>query len=164
MSRFVTHYQQKFRYPRFLLPMLFAVSLICLSASQVKAQGGWEAWNIRLKDGQTLFASPLVSADEKTVIYTIGSQYRHHDSIAGAFQIEREKIDYIASNRKNVLPKKLPEGRAVEDVIVLRNGKKISGKITQIRSQSLWETILVIDGKIFDLNKIAVIKFAACRK
>jgi hypothetical protein len=148
---------------------LFAAVTLCAALPlPAAAQGGWRAWDIYLHSGAHLEANPLGAPDDSHVAISVGGMARRDKTIA------RRRIALIAApttvgSRHEPIPGESlpprPTGRACEDLIVLRDGRKTSGRVSLTRI-SYSAGVVTQRGAEIALDSIAYIKFAdaAARK
>jgi len=126
------------------------------------AQGGWRAWNLYLRDGSRIEANPLGAPDDTHLAISVGGMENHDKTVA------RRRIALIAApttvgpRREPIqgatLPPR-PAGRACEDLIVLRDGRKTTGHVSLTRVQYS-AGVVTQRGSEVNLDSIAYIKFA----
>ena len=128
-----------------ILFYVVAITIMCIPAS---AQGGWRQWKVYLLDGTSVTASPLqLRAD--------GRFTRSMDPNEAGF--DRLQIDYLAVNTQT--PPPAPTGKAKQDIIVMLDGSRTTGKVT-FKSLKFSEGMIVQNGKEMSLENVAYIKFA----
>jgi hypothetical protein len=142
--------------------LLVAAALCAGLASTGSAQGGWRQWDLRLRDGTRVEANPLGAPDDAHLSVSVGG-FEGHDRT-----IPRARIDYIAAQsvvgpgRESIdgvtLPP-APTGRVCEDLIVRRDGRRTSGRVT-LEKIVYSEGVVKQGGVDIDLGEIAYIKFA----
>jgi len=142
---------------------LFAAASLCVALSHpVAAQGGWRAWDMYLRNGNHVEANPLGAPDDTRLAISVGGMEGHDSTIA------RRRIALIAAQttvgagREPIpgatLPPR-PSGRACEDVIVRRDGRKTTGHVALTRVR--WSAGVVTQrGVEVEMDSIAYIKFA----
>jgi hypothetical protein len=144
---------------------LFTVVSLCVALPLPSAaQGGWRAWDLYLRDGSRIDANPLGAPDDNRLAISVGGmEERGHDRT-----IARRRIALIAARatvglRREPIPGETlpprPIGRACEDVIVLRDGRKTTGHVslTLVRYSA---GVVTQRGVEVELDSIAYIKFA----
>jgi hypothetical protein len=141
-----------------------AISLCAALPLPLTAQGGWRAWDLYLRDGSRIEANPLGAPDDTRLAISVGGMEEHgHDRT-----IARRRIAIIAAQttvgpRREPIPgatlPPLPTGRACQDVIVLRDGRKTTGHVslTRVRYSA---GVVTQRGVEVELDSIAYIKFA----
>jgi len=128
-----------------ILLYVLAITVLCIPAS---AQGGWRQWKVYLLDGTSVTASPLqLRAD--------GRFTRSMDPNEAGF--DRSQIDYLAVNTPQ--PPPAPTGKVKQDVVVMLDGTRTTGKVT-FKSLKFSEGMIVQNGKEMSLENVAYIKFA----
>jgi hypothetical protein len=157
MHRILSHMA---RYPG--VELLAAISLCVALPLPSAAQGGWRSWDLYLRDGTRIEANPLGAPDDVHLAISVGGMERHDKTIA------RARIALVAAQTTvgprrerlagDTLPPR-PTGRACEDVIVLRNGRKTTGHVSLTRVQYS-EGVVTQGGVEMGLDSIAYIKFA----
>lgn len=131
-------------------------------ASSGAAQGGWRQWDIHLRDGRRVEANPLGAPDDDHIAISVGGMVRHD------LTFTRSQIDYIAAqvtmgpDREPLVGMSLPPkptGRACEDLIVYRDGRRTTGRVTFTRIAYSEGVVRQGDDEV-DLQDVAYIKFA----
>jgi hypothetical protein len=130
-----------------MIPAAF-VLLICGAGAY--GQGGWRQWNVYLRDGTSIMASPLALNETGELTYSMRN-----------VPIERSKISYIAIVADN-LPA-LPAGISSRDVVVKTNGSLSVGAVRFLEVK-FSEGKIRQNGKTIDLKDVAYIKFAQPKK
>lgn len=141
---------------------LFAAVSLCVLPLPLAAQGGWRQWDLYLRDGSRVEANPLGAPDDTHIAISVGGMENHDKTI------ERRRVALIAApttvgSRREAIPGDTlpprPTGRACEDVIVLRDGRKTTGRVslTRIRYSA---GVVTQRGAEIRLDSIAYIKFA----
>lgn len=141
---------------------LFAIALCVALPLPAAAQGGWRAWDLYLRDGSRIEANPLGAPDDTHLAISVGGMENHDKTIA------RRRIALIAAQttvgprrepiQDATLPPR-PSGRACEDLIVLRDGRKTTGHVSLTRVQYS-AGVVTQRGAEVNLDSIAYIKFA----
>jgi hypothetical protein len=139
-----------------------AIVLCVVLPMPLAAQGGWRQWDLYLRDGSRIEANPLGALDNTHIAISVGGMQGHDSTIA------RRRIALIAAQTTvgparepmgDSLPAR-PTGRTCQDVIVLRNGRKTTGRVTLTRIR--YSTGVVTQrGVEVKLDSIAYIQFAA---
>jgi hypothetical protein len=139
-----------------------AISLCAALPLTAAAQGGWRQWDIYLRSGKHLEANPLGAPDDGHLAISVGGMEGHDTTIA------RRRIALVAAQttvgsrrepiRGDTLPPR-PTGRVCDDLIVLRDGRKTTGRVslTRIRYSA---GVVTQRGVEISLDSIAYIKFA----
>ena len=142
---------------------LFAAVALCAALPlPVAAQGGWRAWDLYLRDGTRVEANPFGAPDDAHLAISVGGMEGHDKTIA------RRRIALIAAPttvgpRREPIPGETlpprPTGRACEDVIVRRDGRKTTGHVslTRVRYSA---GVVTQRGVEVAMDSIAYIKFA----
>ena len=142
--------------------LLAAISLCVVLPMPVAAQGGWRQWDLYLRDGSRIEANPLGALDNTHIAISVGGMEAHDKVIA------RRRIALIAAqttvgSRREPIPGDTlpprPTGRACEDVIVLRDGRKTTGPVTLTHIQYSSGVVTQRAAEV-KLDSIAYIKFA----
>ena len=142
--------------------LLAAVSLCAALPLPLAAQGGWRQWDLYLRNGSYIEANPLGAPDDARLAISVGGMEGHDTTIA------RRRIALIAAqttvgSRREPIPGETlpprPTGRACEDVIVRRDGRKTTGHVslTRVRYSA---GVVTQRGVEVALDSIAYIKFA----
>lgn len=126
------------------------------------AQGGWRQWDVYLRDGTRVEANPLGAPDDAHLSISVGG-YAGHDRT-----IPRARIDYLAA-QTTVGPAReptpgaplppVPAARPCDDVVVRRDGRRTTGRVTLARVEHSEGLVRQRDADI-DLREIAYIRFA----
>lgn len=97
------------------------------------AQGGWDVWTVYLRDGSRIDAAPVWSLDEKVLKYGMSGK------VGEGKHLERSLIDSMSRNvaaRKSMkmdssgnVPPALPEGDVEKDLVVMGDGRQVSGAV-----------------------------------
>jgi hypothetical protein len=139
------------------------VLLLCVTLPMsAAAQGGWEQWDIYLRNGQRVEANPLGAFDNTHIAISVGGMDGHDRTI------DRRTIATIAAQttvgpRREPIPgvslPPRPSGRRCEDLIVLRDGRKTTGRVSLTR---IWYSAGIVTqrGIVIGLDSIAYIAFA----
>jgi hypothetical protein len=145
------------------ISLLIAAVIWTTFATAAPAQGGWRQWDIQLRDGKRVVANPLGAPDDGHLSVSVGG-FEGHDST-----IARSRIDYIAA-QPTVGPSRepvsdtahppLPNRRSCNDVIVRRDGRRTTGRVTLARVQYS-EGVVKQGGTEIDLADVAYIAFAS---
>ena len=147
------------RFPGVRLAVLAALAAIAPSA---RAQGGWAQWDVRLRDGTRVEANPLGAPDSAHFSVSVGG-FEGKD-----VTILRALVDYIGAqttvgSRREPIPgvklPALPPARACEDVLVRRDGRRTSGRVTILRLQYSAGAVRQ-RGVDIDLDDVAYIRVA----
>jgi hypothetical protein len=142
--------------------LLAAIALCIALPLPSAAQGGWRQWDLYLRDGTRVEANPLGAPDDAHLATSVGGMERHDATIA------RQRIRFVVaqttvgSRREAISGDTLPlrpTGRTCEDVIVLRDGRKTTGRVSLTRIQYS-EGVVTQRGVEIGLDSIAYIKFA----
>ena len=128
-----------------ILLYVLAITVMCIPAS---AQGGWRQWKVYLLDGTSVTASPLQLRSD-------GRFTRSMDPNEAGF--DRSQIDYLAVNTQTPPPP--PTGKVKQDVVVMLDGTRTTGKVT-FKSLKFSEGMIAQNGKEMSLENVAYIKFA----
>src|SRR6476659_4834358 len=135
---------------RTILTSLFAAFALVFCVSGVSAQGGWRQWEIHMRDGTMITASPLAVNEKGQIAYSMGN-----------VPLERSKISYIAAFGRDLPP--APEGEVKKDLVVMLDGTRTLGAVT-FREVKFSEGTFLQNGKKKTLEKVAYIKFAQPKK
>jgi hypothetical protein len=130
-------------------------------ATAAPAQGGWRQWDIQLRDGTRRVANPLGAPDDTHLSVSVGG-FEGRDSA-----IVRSRIDYIAAQPRvasggdnSVAPPPLPPRGSCSDVVVRRDGRRTTGRVTLVHVQYS-EGVVRQRGTDIDLADVAYIQFAS---
>jgi len=139
-----------------------AALLLAALAAPGAAQGGWRPWDVRLRDGTRVVASPLGARDNTGVTTDMSGFEGRRPALA------RWQIDWIAAATTvgphdepipgATLPP-LPAGRACRDVVVRRDGRVTTGRV-ELKDVAFSEGIITQRGRGIDLRDVAYIRFA----
>lgn len=135
-----------------------ALAGLLLAPTLLNAQGGWRQWDVYLLDGTRREANPLGAPDDGHLSLSVGEFERRSPAIP------RSRVDYIAARIKGSdrdgSPAAAPKGRACQDVVVFRDGRRTTGRVTLTRVA--WsEGIVRQGGREIDLQEVLFIKFAS---
>ena len=146
-------------------------SLLCPGATF--AQGGWDAWTVRLRDGSEVSASPVWSLDDKELRYGFGDDPK-------GYAIPRSQIIYMSNNLTNsdyrmkqgaaYKRPSLPEADVKEDLSLMADGRQVSGMVTiqagldRPNFSGKYFPVLVQKGAKVDLTGVAYLKLASAEK
>jgi hypothetical protein len=145
------------------ISLLVAAVIWAAFATAAEAQGGWRQWDIQLRGGTRVVANPLGAPDDTHLSVSVGG-YEGHDST-----IVRSRIDFIAaqpmvgSNREalnGASPPPLPTRGSCSDVVVRRDGRRTTGRVTLVHVQYS-EGVVKQRGAEIALVDVAYIQFAS---
>jgi hypothetical protein len=133
-------------------------------------QGGWDVWTVYLRDGSRIDAAPVWSLDEKVLKYGMSGK------VGEGKHLERSLIDSMSRNvaaRESMktdssgnVPPALPEGDVEKDLVVMGDGRQVSGAVLiQAHKDESGEIqhfspVLVQNGVETELKKVEHIKLA----
>jgi hypothetical protein len=138
------------------IPLLGAALCAGLPSASA-AQGGWRQWDVHLRDGRRLVASPLGAPDDGHLSLSVAGFETREDRVARA----RVRVVAAQSAPGDSLPA-LRARASCTDAIVRRDGTRIVGRITLARVR--WsEGIVVQRGDTIDLEDVAYLVFASPR-
>ena len=147
------------------LPMMIAV--FCLGffcEMTAKAQGGWDVWTVNLRDGSRIDAAPVWSLDEKVLKYGMSGKVGEGKSLRRSLIGSMSRN--VAARRAETDAPALPEGEVKKDVVVMEDGRQVSGTVL-IRARKdgsgkiqYFAPVLVQNGVETDLRKVDHIKLA----
>jgi len=154
---------------RFIRIVFFALGLVFVDGACAWAQGGWDVWTIRLRDGSPVEAAPIWSLDAKALRFGFSK-------LAEGSSIERPRIQSMSNNLGNseyraskgadfVMPA-LPEGEVDQDLVILDDGRQVVGAVTiqpgndASGKPEIYRPVLVQNGVETDLTRVAHIKLA----
>lgn len=143
--------------------------VLCCEVTSL-AQGGWDVWTIYLRDGTRIDAAPVWSLNEKVLKYGMSGE------VGEGKQLQRSQIVSMSRNvnaRRSLqtdaagkAPPELPEGEVAKDLVIMDDGRQVSG-IVLIRADKdesgtiqHYSPVLVQNGVETDLKKVEHIKFA----
>ena len=142
---------------------LFAAISLCVAMPlTAAAQGGWRQWDLYLRDGSRIEANPLGAPDDEHLAISVGGMEKHDKTIA------RRRVALIAApttvgSRQEPIPGESlpprPTARTCDDLIVLRNGRKTTGRVSLTRIQYS-AGVVTQRGVEIALDSVAYIKFA----
>jgi hypothetical protein len=139
-----------------------ALSLSAVLPLTAAAQGGWRQWDLYLRDGSRVEANPLGAPDDGRLAISVGGMEGHDETIA------RRRVALVAAqttvgSRHELIPgdnlPPRPTGRACEDLVVRRDGRKTSGRVSLTHIQYS-AGVVTQRGVEIALDSIAYIKFA----
>ena len=148
-----------------LLIVIAAFFLCCICQITTRAQGGWDVWTINLRDGSRIEAAPVWSLDEKVLKYGMSGE------VGEGKQLKRSLISSMsrnvaatASSGKSRLS--LPEGDVEKDLVVMSDGRQVSGTVLIKPSKDAsgqikhFSPMLIQNGVETELTKVEHIKLA----
>lgn len=142
---------------------LIALAGLLLAPTVLHAQGGWRQWDVYLLDGTRLEANPLGAPDDGHLSLSVGEFERRSPAIP------RSRVDYIAARITRPVGEvdgsrpEVPAGRVCQDVVVFRDGRRSTGRVTLTRVA--WSEGMVRQGgREIDLQEVLFIKFASVRR
>lgn len=134
------------------------------------AQGGWDVWTVYLRDGSRIDAAPVWSLDEKVLKYgmsgKVGEGKHLKRSLIGSMSRNVAARESMKTDSSENVPPALPEGDVKKDVVVMGDGRQVSGTVLiQARKDGSGEIqhfspVLVQNGVETDLKKVDHIKLA----
>jgi len=128
------------------------VATLCVGlASASSAQGGWRQWDVHLRDGTRVVASPLGAPDDTHLSISVGAREGPVPALP------RARIHYLAARPTagDSLPP-APAGVACEDAIVRRDGSRTAGRVTL--THVAWsEGTITQRGVVVDLRDVAYV-------
>ena len=153
------------------LPMVIAVFCLGFFCEMTAlAQGGWDVWTVYLRDGSRIDAAPVWSLDEKVLKYgmsgEVGEGKSLKRSLIGSMSRNVAARESMKTDSSENVPPALPEGDVEKDLVVLGDGRQVSGAaIIQARKDGSGEIqhfspVLVQNGVETDLKKVDHIKLA----
>jgi hypothetical protein len=138
------------------------------------AQGGWDVWTVYLRDGSRIDAAPVWSLDEQVLKYGMSGE------VGEGKQVKRSLIVSMSRNVAARAPTKtdssgtvlpgLPEGDVEKDLVVMGDGKQVSGAVIIRASKNesgevqYFSPVLVQNGVETDLRKVEHIKLAKVKR
>ena len=148
---------------RFLgVEVVASVALCAALPVSLAAQGGWAQWDVYLRNGTRIEANPLGAVDNTHIAISVGGMEGRDSTI------DRRRIAMIAAQttvgpRREPIPGATlpprPSGRACEDVVVLRDGRTRTGRVTLTRIS--YSAGVVTQRKLaIGLDSVAYIRFA----
>ena len=153
------------------IPMVIAA--FCLGSfceMTALAQGGWDVWTVYLRDGSRIDAAPVWSLDEKVLKYgmsgKVGEGKTLRRSVIGSMSRNVAARESMKTDSSENVPPALPEGDVEKDLVVMGDGRQVSGVVLirarKNRSDEIehFSPVLVQNGIETDLTKVEHIKFA----
>ena len=138
--------------------LLVGVLLCALLPVALRAQGGWRRWDVYLRDGTRIEANPLGAPDDGHVAISVGGMSKRDATIP------RARIAYIAAQAPAESLPPAPTGRECQDMVVRRDGRRTSGRVTLARIEYS-EGIVRLRGDSISLSEVAYLVFARpCRR
>jgi hypothetical protein len=133
--------------------------LLCAALpTALRAQGGWRQWDVHLRDGTRVEANPLGAPDDAHVAISVGGVTGRDTTIA------RARIAYIAARAPAESLPPAPSGDACADVVVRRDGRRTTGRVTLTRVEYSEGTITQRGDRIA-LRDVAYLVFGRpCRE
>ena len=153
------------------LPMVIATSCLGFFCEMpASAQGGWDVWTVYLRDGSRIDAAPVWSLDEKVLKYgmsgEVGEGKTLRRSLIGSMSRNVAARESMKTDSSENVPPVLPEGDVEKDLVVMGDGRQVSGTVLiQARKDGSGEIqhfspVLVQNGVETDLKKVDHIKLA----
>jgi hypothetical protein len=131
------------------------------------AQGGWDVWTVYLRDGSRIDAAPVWSLDEKVLKYGMSGE------VGEGKQLKRSLIGSMSRNvaaresmKTGSVPPAPPEGDVEKDLVVMGDGRQVSGAVVIQASKNAsgeiqhFSPVLMQNGVETDLKKVEHIKLA----
>ena len=149
-----------------------AIAVLCLGflcETTVLAQGGWDVWTVYLRDGSRIEAAPLWSLDENVLKYGMSGEVGEGKQVKRSLIVSMSRNVAARASNKTVQPGILPvmpEGDVEKDVVVLSDGRQVSGAVIIRASKNEageiqhYTPVLVQNGDETDLRKVEHIKLA----
>jgi hypothetical protein len=143
-------------FPKFTVLSLTA--LFCAGfASTSPAQGGWRQWEVRLRDGRRVEASPLGALDDDHLSVSVGTETRPERRLARS---QVQALIALPFAGESLPP--VPTYSLCEDAIVWRDGTTTIGRVTLMRVR--WsEGVVAQRGDTINLRDVAYVVFATRR-
>ncbi len=148
-----------------MLKKMLAVILMALCFNlferSATAQGGWDAWDIFLRDGTQRRASPLSSLDNERFSTSLKNDASPSDYPGKV--IARSKIDYIARRSRLLYKPEMPPAptdKVDQDLVVMMDGRRTSGAVT-LKSIRFSDGTIIQNNVEIEMTDVAYIKFAA---
>ena len=145
------------------LLLLAAFFLLTLEGTAL-AQGGWDVWTVRLRDGTRIDAAPVWSLDKDVLKYGMSGEVGEGKKVKRSLIVSMSCN--VTSRRSDPSVPKLPEGDVAKDVIVLSDGRQVSGTV-MIRARKdekgepqHFAPVLIQNGVETDLKNVEHIKLA----
>lgn len=153
------------------LPMVIAVFCLGFFCEMTAlAQGGWDVWTVYLRDGSRIDAAPVWSLDERVLKYgmsgKVGEGKTLRRSLIGSMSRNVAARESMKTDSSENVPPALPEGNVEKDLVVMGDGRQVSGTVLiQARKDGSGEIqhfspVLVQNGVETDLKKVDHIKLA----
>jgi hypothetical protein len=153
------------------LPMVIAAFCLGFFCEMTAlAQGGWDVWTVYLRDGSRIDAAPVWSLDEKVLKYgmsgEVGEGKTLRRPLIGSMSRNVAARESMKTDSSENVPPALPEGDVEKDLVVMGDGRQVSGAVLiQARKDRAGEIqhfspVLVQNGVETDLKKVDHIKLA----
>jgi hypothetical protein len=134
------------------------------------AQGGWDVWTVHLRDGSRIDAAPVWSLDEHVLKYGMSGEVGEGKQLKRSLIVSMSRNVAARASMKtdangNALPA-LPEGDVEKDMVVMSDGRQVSGAVIIRASKNEageiqhFTPILIQNGNETDLRKVEHIKLA----
>jgi hypothetical protein len=134
------------------------------------AQGGWDVWTVYLRDGSRIDAAPVWSLDEEVLKYGMSGKVGEGKQLKRSLIVSMSRNvaarEAMKTDSSGKVPPALPEGELEKDLVVMSDGRQVSGTVLiQGRKDESGEIqhfspMLVQNGVESDLKKVDHIKLA----
>ena len=150
----------------------FCLGLFCEMTAL--GQGGWDVWTVYLRDGSRIDAAPVWSLDGKVLKYgmsgEVGEGKALKRSLIGSMSRNVAARESMKTDSSKNVPPALPEGDVEKDLVVMGDGRQVSGAVLiQARKDGSgqiqhFSPVLVQNGVETDLKKVDHIKLAKSKR
>jgi len=139
-----------------------AIALAAMLPMTSAAQGGCRQWDLYLRDGSRIEANPLGAPDDNHLAISVGGMEGHDKTIARR-SIALVAVPTTIGSRHEPIPgeslPQRPTGHACQDLVVFRDGRKTTGRVSLTRIQYS-VGVVTQRGVEIALDSVAYIKFA----
>ena len=104
-----------------------AFAICCLTQVTAFAQGGWDVWTVHLRDGSTIEAAPVWSLDKDVLKYGMSGEVGEGKKLKRSLIVSMSRN--VTASRSDPSVPKLPEGDVPKDLVVLPDGRQVSGPV-----------------------------------
>jgi hypothetical protein len=144
--------------------LLLASVFIIAVQGTVLAQGGWDVWTVQLRDGKVIEAAPVWSLDNDVLKYGMSGKVGEGKKLKRSLIVSMSRN--VTGRRADPSVPKLPEGDVEKDLIVLPDGRQVSGAVlirakkNQQGEPQHFSPVLVQNGVETQLTEVEHIKLA----
>ena len=148
--------------------LLLASFFIIALQGTVLAQGGWDVWTVHLRDGSVIEAAPIWSLDKDVLKYGMSGEVGEGKKLKRSLIVSMSRN--VTGRRSDPSVPKLPDGDVQKDLIVLSDGRQVSGPVlvrakkNQNGEPQHFSPVLVQNGVEIQLTEVEHIKLAKLKR